>query len=50
MISMPVGWPSLPYEAWSGTCDTLHAHTQVLGSWPLPCPHPNRSSNTPLYT
>jgi hypothetical protein len=25
------GWLSLPYEAWSATCDTLHAHTQVLG-------------------
>jgi Family of unknown function (DUF5996) len=25
-------WPStLPYEAWSATCDTLHAHTQILG-------------------
>jgi hypothetical protein len=24
-------WPSLPYEAWSETCDTLHAHSQVLG-------------------
>jgi hypothetical protein len=24
-------WPSLPYEAWRDTCDTLHAHTQVLG-------------------
>ncbi|HEY5295857.1 MAG TPA: DUF5996 family protein [Gaiellaceae bacterium] len=24
-------WPALPYEAWSGTRDTLHAHTQVLG-------------------
>jgi Family of unknown function (DUF5996) len=24
-------WPSLPYEAWSATRDTLHAHTQVLG-------------------
>jgi len=24
-------WPSLAYEAWSATCDTLHAHTQVLG-------------------
>ena len=25
-------WPALPdYEAWSATCDTLHAHTQVLG-------------------
>jgi uncharacterized protein DUF5996 len=28
---MPDAWPSLPYEAWSPTCDTLHAHTQVLG-------------------
>jgi hypothetical protein len=25
------GWPVLPYEAWSDTRDTLHAHTQVLG-------------------
>jgi Family of unknown function (DUF5996) len=26
------GWPALPpYEAWSATCDTVHAHTQVLG-------------------
>ncbi|MGI9097986.1 MAG: DUF5996 family protein [Solirubrobacteraceae bacterium] len=24
-------WPMLPYEEWSATCDTLHAHTQVLG-------------------
>src|SRR5262249_34861773 len=24
-------WPSLPYEAWRATCDTLHSHTQVLG-------------------
>jgi len=25
-------WPSLPrFEAWSATCETLHAHTQVLG-------------------
>src|SRR6059036_3674604 len=29
---MPSPWPLLPpYEAWSATCDTLHAHTQVLG-------------------
>src|SRR3954451_11295452 len=20
-----------PYDAWAGTCDTLHGHTQVLG-------------------
>lgn len=24
-------WLPLPYESWQGTCDTLHAHTQVLG-------------------
>jgi hypothetical protein len=27
-----VSWPSLPpYDRWHATCDTLHAHTQVLG-------------------
>jgi hypothetical protein len=25
------GWPRIPYEDWRATCDTLHAHTQVLG-------------------
>jgi hypothetical protein len=25
------GWPSVSYAQWSATCDTLHAHTQVLG-------------------
>ena len=24
-------WPAVSYQAWSATCDTLHAHTQVLG-------------------
>jgi Family of unknown function (DUF5996) len=28
---MPSGWPALSYEDWSATCDTLHAHTQILG-------------------
>jgi hypothetical protein len=29
---MCAAWPSLPlYSRWSATCDTLHAHTQVLG-------------------
>jgi hypothetical protein len=29
---VPSQWPAaLPYESWSATCDTLHAHTQVLG-------------------
>jgi hypothetical protein len=28
---MPGDWPEISYGAWSATCDTLHAHTQVLG-------------------
>jgi hypothetical protein len=28
---MPSKWPPLSYEEWRETCDTLHAHTQVLG-------------------
>ncbi|HEX4745950.1 MAG TPA: DUF5996 family protein [Gaiellaceae bacterium] len=28
---MSSGWRALPYQTWSATCDTLHAHTQVLG-------------------
>jgi Family of unknown function (DUF5996) len=28
---MSDGWPALSYEEWSATCDTLHAHTQLLG-------------------
>jgi hypothetical protein len=24
-------WPSIAYPEWAATCDTLHAHTQVLG-------------------
>ena len=31
MPSLPSPWPALPYDAWHATCDTLHAHTQVLG-------------------
>jgi hypothetical protein len=30
-MAMSNEWPALPYEPWSETCDTLHAHTQVLG-------------------
>jgi hypothetical protein len=26
-----VDWPRLSYSEWSATCDTLHAHTQLLG-------------------
>jgi hypothetical protein len=28
---MSVQWPDVSYKRWSATCDTLHAHTQVLG-------------------
>ncbi|WP_222848986.1 DUF5996 family protein [Trebonia kvetii] len=28
---MPDGWPSASYDRWAQTCDTLHAHAQVLG-------------------
>jgi hypothetical protein len=28
---MPDRWLMVCYEAWAETCDTLHAHTQVLG-------------------
>ncbi len=33
MPPVPTRWLPLPYEAWSATCDTLHAHTQVLGKF-----------------
>src|SRR6266567_4208027 len=28
---MPTEWPAVAYDAWGATCDTLHAHTQILG-------------------
>jgi hypothetical protein len=28
---MPERWPEIPFERWRPTCDTLHAHSQVLG-------------------
>jgi Family of unknown function (DUF5996) len=28
---MPSNWPARSYDDWRATCDTLHAHTQVLG-------------------
>src|SRR5581483_8652033 len=28
---MAHGWPTLPLEQWRESCETLHAHTQVLG-------------------
>jgi hypothetical protein len=39
---MPSGWSLGSYEQWRETCDTLHAHTQVLGklSAALAAPQP----------
>jgi hypothetical protein len=28
---MVSAWPAVSYDMWRATCDTLHAHTQVLG-------------------
>jgi hypothetical protein len=28
---MSEGWPAVSYDRWARTCDTLHAHAQVLG-------------------
>jgi hypothetical protein len=28
---MSSGWPPVSFDAWAPTCDTLHAHTQLLG-------------------
>ena len=28
---MTTNWPACSYDDWRATCDTLHAHTQVLG-------------------
>src|SRR6201995_4116825 len=28
---MSANWPPVSYDLWAETCDTLHAHTQVLG-------------------
>jgi hypothetical protein len=30
---MSAEWPSVDYERWQPTCDTLHAHTQLLGKF-----------------
>jgi hypothetical protein len=30
-MASPAPWPPASYGEWAATCDTLHAHTQVLG-------------------
>ena len=39
---MSGAWPSVNYEQWSATCDTLHAHTQVLGKLAVALAPPER--------
>lgn len=34
-MSVGAGWPAVDYERWPATCDTVHAHTQVLGKLAL---------------
>ena len=31
MTMTSTSWETLPYDSWAATCDTLHAHTQLLG-------------------
>src|SRR5207344_2492921 len=43
-------WPSLPLEAWSDTCATLHMWTQIVGKIRLvQSPWVNHSWHVPLY-
>jgi hypothetical protein len=30
-MAAPTAWPELPLPAWSGTCETLHRWTQIVG-------------------
>ena len=43
-------WPSLPLEAWSETCETLHLWTQIVGKIRLvQSPWINHSWHVTLY-
>jgi Family of unknown function (DUF5996) len=43
-------WPSLPYEEWRDTRDTLHMYTQVIGKLRLALsPFEPQWANVPLY-
>src|SRR5262245_17426300 len=44
------GWPSLPFEAWGATIETLHMWTQIVGKVRLTqTPLVNHWWNVPLY-
>ena len=40
---MAAQWPPVDYETWAATCDTLHAHTQVLGKLATALAPPSRA-------
>ena len=49
-ISNAEAWPSLPLEAWSDTCATLHMWTQIVGKIRLAqSPWINHSWHVTLY-
>ena len=47
MAVMSSAWPTLSYEQWQATCDTLHAHTQVLGKLAVKLAPPEPDCSTP---
>jgi len=49
-VSNAEAWPSLPLEAWSDTCATLHMWTQIVGKIRLrQSPWINHSWHVTLY-
>ncbi len=43
-------WPALPFEAWRGTCETLHMWTQIIGKVRMEMsPFVNHWWHVPLY-
>src|SRR4029450_12536181 len=49
-VSNAEAWPSLPLEAWSDTCATLHMWTQIVGKIRLTqSPWINHSWHVTLY-
>ena len=43
-------WPSLPFDRWKSTCDTLHMYAQIVGKIRLAlAPAESQWANVPLY-
>ena len=48
-MTVLASWPDLPYDAWSGTCATLHLWLQIVGKISLAqCPWLNHSWHVTL--